>query len=110
MMNKGFEMIEARWLFNCPPANIEIVVHPQSIIHSMVEFVDGSIKAQLGVPDMHLPIRYALGYPERLSTDKRGYRCRNTPISHLKLPTIRNSLYCNLHSALSMPEGICRAY
>lgn len=72
MMNKGFEMIEARWLFNCPPANIEIVVHPQSIIHSMVEFVDGSIKAQLGVPDMHLPIRYALGYPERLSTDKPG--------------------------------------
>ncbi len=69
MMNKGFEMIEARWLFNCPPEKIEIVVHPQSIVHSMVEFVDGSIKAQLGVPDMHLPIRYALGYPERLATD-----------------------------------------
>lgn len=66
MMNKGFEMIEARWLFGCPPENIEIVVHPQSIVHSMVEFIDGSIKAQLGVPDMHLPIRYALGYPERL--------------------------------------------
>lgn len=69
MMNKGFEMIEARWLFGCPPENIEIVVHPQSIVHSMVEFVDGSIKAQLGVPDMHLPIRYALGYPERLATN-----------------------------------------
>ena len=69
MMNKGFEMIEARWLFNCPPEKIEIVVHPQSIVHSMVEFVDGSIKAQLGVPDMHLPIRYALGFPERLATD-----------------------------------------
>lgn len=68
MMNKGFEMIEARWLFACPPENIEILVHPQSIVHSMVEFVDGSIKAQLGVPDMHLPIRYALGYPERLAT------------------------------------------
>lgn len=68
MMNKGFEMIEAHWLFNCPTDRIEVVVHPQSIVHSMVEFEDGSIKAQLGVPDMHLPIRYALGYPERLST------------------------------------------
>ena len=69
MMNKGFEMIEARWLFDCLPEKIEILVHPQSIVHSMVEFVDGSVKAQLGVPDMHLPIRYALGYPERLATD-----------------------------------------
>lgn len=69
MMNKGFEMIEARWLFGCPPEKITILVHPQSVVHSMVEFVDGSIKAQLGVPDMHLPIRYALGYPERLATD-----------------------------------------
>lgn len=69
MMNKGFEMIEARWLFDCPPEKIEIVVHPQSIVHSMVEFADGSIKAQLGVPNMHLPIRYALGYPHRLPTE-----------------------------------------
>ncbi len=68
MMNKGFEMIEARWLFDCSPRNIEIVVHPQSIVHSMVEYCDGSIKAQLGVPDMRMPIRYALGHPERLST------------------------------------------
>lgn len=66
MMNKGFEMIEARWLFGCPPEKIKILVHPQSIVHSMVEYYDGSIKAQLGVPDMHLPIRYALGYPKRL--------------------------------------------
>lgn len=66
MMNKGFEMIEARWLFDCHPENIEILVHPQSIVHSMVEFCDGSIKAQLGVPDMHIPIQYALGYPQRL--------------------------------------------
>jgi len=72
MMNKGFEMIEARWLFGCQPDKIEVVVHTQSIVHSMVEFNDGSIKAQLGVPDMHLPIRYALGYPERLSTDAPG--------------------------------------
>ena len=68
MMNKGFEMIEAKWLFDCRPENIEIFVHPQSIVHSMVEFFDGSIKAQLGKPDMHLPIQYALGYPQRLSS------------------------------------------
>ncbi len=66
MMNKGFEMIEAKWLFGVPHDRIEIVVHPQSIVHSMVEFVDGSVKAQLGLPDMHLPIRYALGLPQRL--------------------------------------------
>lgn len=66
MMNKGFEMLEARWLFGVSPDDIEIVVHPQSIVHSMVEFVDGSVKAQLGLPDMHLPIRFALGIPNRL--------------------------------------------
>ena len=72
MMNKGFEMIEARWLFGIEPRDIEIVVHPQSIIHSMVAFKDGSIKAQLGLPDMHLPIRYALGLPDgRLASDQR---------------------------------------
>lgn len=71
MMNKGFEMIEARWLFDCQPDNIEIVVHPQSIVHSMVEYRDGSVKAQLGVPDMHTPIAYALSYPNRFETDVR---------------------------------------
>lgn len=71
MMNKGFEMIEARWLFSCPPEHIAVAVHPQSIVHSMVEFCDGALKAQLGVPDMHLPIAYALGYPHRLPTLRR---------------------------------------
>lgn len=71
MMNKGFEMIEAKWLYGISQEHIEIVVHPQSIVHSMVEFVDGSVKAQLGLPDMHLPIRYALGLPGRLATDER---------------------------------------
>lgn len=66
MMNKGFEMIEARWLFDCKPENIEILVHPQSIVHSMVQYCDGSVKAQLGVPDMHIPIQYALTYPGRI--------------------------------------------
>ena len=66
LMNKGFEMIEAKWLFDVKPEQIEVVVHPQSIIHSMVEFEDASIKAQLGLPDMKLPIRYAFSYPQRL--------------------------------------------
>lgn len=74
MMNKGFEMIEARWLFDCSPEKIEVAVHPQSIVHSMVEYQDGSVKAQLGVPDMHTPIRYALSYPKRLHTEARPMR------------------------------------
>ncbi len=69
LMNKGFEIIEAKWLFGVAPEQIEVVVHPQSIIHSMVQFADGSIKAQLGMPDMKLPIQYALTYPERLKTN-----------------------------------------
>ena len=66
MMNKGFEVLEAHWLFGLPVSRVDVVIHPQSIIHSMVELVDGSILAQLGVPDMRLPIQYALTYPERL--------------------------------------------
>ena len=68
MMNKGFEMIEARWMFDLLPEQIEIVVHPQSIVHSMVQFEDGAVLAQLGLPDMKLPIAYALSYPKRLKT------------------------------------------
>jgi 1-deoxy-D-xylulose-5-phosphate reductoisomerase len=66
MMNKGLEVIEAHFLFDVPYSDIDVIVHPQSVVHSMVEFVDGSIKAQLGVPDMHLPIAIALSFPERL--------------------------------------------
>ncbi len=69
MMNKGLEVIEAYWLFGLPVEKIDVVVHPQSIIHSMVQFVDGSIKAQLGLPDMKLPIQYALTFPERFKND-----------------------------------------
>lgn len=71
MLNKAFEIIEARWLFDVPGSKISAVVHPQSIVHSMVEFVDGAVKAQLGVPDMHLPISYALGLTKRLPTGQR---------------------------------------
>lgn len=69
LMNKGLEVIEARWLFNLNPEQIDVVIHPQSIIHSMVQFKDGSIKAQMGLPDMRLPIQFALGYPLRLKSD-----------------------------------------
>ena len=69
LMNKGFEAIEAKWLFNITPEQIEVLVHPQSIVHSMVQFEDGSIKAQLGLPDMKLPILYAFSFPERLRSD-----------------------------------------
>lgn len=72
LMNKGLEVIEAHWLFSIPAKDIQVVIHPQSIVHSAVEFTDGSVKAQLGLPDMRLPIRYALSYPERLvSPDPR---------------------------------------
>jgi 1-deoxy-D-xylulose-5-phosphate reductoisomerase len=69
LMNKGLEVIEARWLFDLRPEQISVVIHPQSVIHSFVHFMDGSIKAQLGLPDMRLPILYALSYPDRLSSD-----------------------------------------
>lgn len=69
MMNKGFEVIEARWLFDIPVDKIQVLVHPQSVVHSAVQFVDGSVKAQLGTPDMRMPIQYALTYPERWLSD-----------------------------------------
>ncbi|NLI35237.1 MAG: 1-deoxy-D-xylulose-5-phosphate reductoisomerase [Bacteroidales bacterium] len=69
MMNKGFEMMEAKWLFGVDPEQIEVLVHPQSIVHSMVQFKDGAVKAQLGVPDMRLPIQYAFSYPDRIISD-----------------------------------------
>ena len=69
MMNKGFEVIEARWLFDIPVDKIQVLVHPQSVVHSAVQFVDGSVKAQLGTPDMRIPIQYALTYPERWESD-----------------------------------------
>lgn len=80
MMNKGFEVIEAKWLFGVRPEQIEVVVHPQSVVHSMVEYVDGAVKAQLGVPDMRLPIQYAFSYPKResLSGERLNFMKCNT--------------------------------
>ena len=68
MMNKGLELIEARWLFNCPPEKLETVIHPQSVVHSMVRYADGSVLAQMGTPDMRTPIAYCLGLPERIAS------------------------------------------
>jgi 1-deoxy-D-xylulose-5-phosphate reductoisomerase len=93
LMNKGLEMIEARWLFGLAPENIEVVIHAQSIIHSMVQFVDGSLKAQMGLPDMKLPIQYALGYPDRLANDFPRFSFRNYPTLTFEQPdtkTFRN--------------------
>ncbi|MBO7522991.1 MAG: 1-deoxy-D-xylulose-5-phosphate reductoisomerase, partial [Bacteroidales bacterium] len=69
LMNKGMEVIEAKWLFDLTPEQIDVVIHPQSVIHSFVHYHDGSVKAQVGVPDMRVPILYALGYPERIKSD-----------------------------------------
>jgi 1-deoxy-D-xylulose-5-phosphate reductoisomerase len=69
LMNKGLEMIEAKWLFNLKPEQIQVVIHTQSIIHSMVQFEDGSMKAQMGLPDMKLPIQYAMAFPRRIAND-----------------------------------------
>ncbi|MBK7762771.1 MAG: 1-deoxy-D-xylulose-5-phosphate reductoisomerase [Bacteroidetes bacterium] len=79
LMNKGLEMIEAKWLFGLQNEQIEVVVHPQSIIHSMVQFEDGSIKSQMGLPDMKLPIQYALAYPQRIKNDYKRLQFKNYP-------------------------------
>lgn len=93
MMNKGFEVIEAKWLFGVTPEQIEVVVHPQSIIHSMVQFEDGAVKAQLGMPDMRLPIQYAFSYPARLkaSFDRLDFtRCSHLTFERPDTERFRN--------------------
>lgn len=93
LMNKGLEMIEARWLFNLRPSEIQVVIHPQSIIHSMVQFEDGSIKAQMGLPDMKLPIQYAMAFPQRISNDYPRYdfrSIRNLTFEDPDVKTFRN--------------------
>ncbi|HNB81035.1 MAG TPA: 1-deoxy-D-xylulose-5-phosphate reductoisomerase [Chitinophagaceae bacterium] len=93
LMNKGLEMIEAKWLFGLKNDQIEVVIHPQSIIHSMVQFCDGSIKAQMGLPDMKLPIQYALGFPERIPNDFKRLLFKNYPTLSFESPdykTFRN--------------------
>ena len=98
LMNKGFEAIEARWLFGLDPNQIEVVVHPQSVIHSAVQFEDGSIKAQMGLPDMKLPILYALGFPQRIKNDFPRFSFWDYPELNFEKPDLKN--FKNLSLAL----------
>lgn len=103
LMNKGLEVIEARWLFGIKEENIEVVVHPQSVIHSMVQFEDGSIKAQLGIPDMKLPIQYALCYPKRRKNTFQRFSFTDYPELTFEKPDIKTFRNLALaYNALSM--------
>jgi 1-deoxy-D-xylulose-5-phosphate reductoisomerase len=104
LMNKGLEVIEAHWLFDLPPEKIDVMVHPQSVVHSMVEFVDGSIIAQLGIADMRTPIQYALTYPERLPSPVPGVDW--TSVSRFDfLPTDRQKFPCISLAYQAMQDG-----
>lgn len=89
LMNKGLEMIEARWLFNLKPQQIHVIIHPQSIIHSMVEFEDGSMKAQMGMPDMKVPIQYALSFPNRIASTFPRYNFRTPDTLTFEEPDLK---------------------
>lgn len=89
LMNKGLEMIEAKWLFNLRPDQIQVVIHPQSIIHSMVQFEDGSIKAQMGLPDMKLPIQYAMAFPGRVKNDFPRFNFKKYPALNFEEPDVK---------------------
>lgn len=89
LMNKGLEMIEAKWLFDLAPEQIQVVVHPQSIIHSMIQFTDGSIKAQMGLPDMKLPIQYAMGFPRRIQNNFPRLDFKKYPILGFEEPDVK---------------------
>ena len=102
LMNKGLEAIEAKWLFHLKPEQVEIVVHPQSIVHSLVQFRDGSMKAQMGLPDMKLPIQYALSYPQRLSTDWPRFDFTKFPALTFEEPDL--GTFQNLGLALEAME------
>ncbi|MTI30168.1 1-deoxy-D-xylulose-5-phosphate reductoisomerase [Xanthovirga aplysinae] len=104
LMNKGLEVIEAKWLFDLRPDQIEVAVHPQSIIHSMVQFTDGSVKAQLGLPDMRIPIQFALSYPERLKSDFPRFSFLDYPALTFEEPDLEN--FRNLKLAyLALEKG-----
>ena len=104
LMNKGLEVIEAKWLFNLQPDQIDVIVHPQSIIHSIVQFEDGSMKAQMGLPDMKLPIQYALGYPKRLKADFPRFNFMNYPQLTFEQPD-RETFRCLNLAFEAMKQG-----
>ncbi len=104
LMNKGLEVIEAQWLFDLQPHQIDVIVHPQSIIHSLVQFQDGSLKAQLGLPDMKLPIQYALGYPQRLPADFPRFHFAQFPNLTFEAPD-KETFRCLQLAYDAMSEG-----
>jgi 1-deoxy-D-xylulose-5-phosphate reductoisomerase len=97
LMNKGLEVIEAKWLFNLKPEQIDVIVHPQSIVHSLVQFEDGSLKAQLGLPDMKLPIQYAFGFPERIKNNFKRFDFLDYPTLTFEKPDLET--FSNLQLA-----------
>ncbi len=99
LMNKGLEVIEAKWLFNLQPHQIDVIVHPQSIVHSLVQFEDGSLKAQLGLPDMKLPIQYAMGFPQRLKNNFTRFNFIDYPTLSFLKPDLET--FTNLQLAYS---------
>jgi 1-deoxy-D-xylulose-5-phosphate reductoisomerase len=104
MMNKGLEVIEARWLFNLNKEQIDVIVHPQSVIHSIVQFEDGSMKAQMGIPDMKLPIQYALAYPDRIKNDFKRFNFIDYPELTFEQPDLET--FRNLQLAyIAMDKG-----
>jgi 1-deoxy-D-xylulose-5-phosphate reductoisomerase len=105
LMNKGLEMIEARWLFNLKPDQLQVVIHPQSIIHSLVQFEDGSIKAQMGLPDMKLPIQYALGFPQRLPNSFPRYDFRKPNSLTFEEPDLKTFRNLGLATAALFKGG-----
>ncbi|MGL4598967.1 MAG: 1-deoxy-D-xylulose-5-phosphate reductoisomerase [Bacteroidia bacterium] len=104
LMNKGLEVIEAKWLFHLKPEQIDVIVHPQSIIHSLVQFTDGSMKAQMGLPDMKLPIQYAFGYPRRLTSDFPRFDFMNYPSLTFEKPDLE-TFPCLQHAYHVLARG-----
>jgi 1-deoxy-D-xylulose-5-phosphate reductoisomerase len=103
-MNKGLEVIEAKWLFHLRPEQIDVIVHPQSIIHSIVQFEDGSMKAQMGLPDMKLPIQYAMAYPMRISSNFPRFNFMQYPQLTFEQPD-RQTFRCLDLAFRAMHEG-----
>jgi 1-deoxy-D-xylulose-5-phosphate reductoisomerase len=109
LMNKALEVIEARWLFDLDPDQIEVIIHPQSIIHSFVEFADGSVIAQLSPPDMRLPIQYALTYPERVAGPARRLPWRELGAWHFEQPDYETFPALELGFEVARRGGTCGA-
>jgi 1-deoxy-D-xylulose-5-phosphate reductoisomerase len=109
-MNKGLEVIEAKWLFNLKPEQIDVIVHPQSIVHSLIQFTDGSMKAQMGLPDMKLPIQFALTYPNRFETNFPRFNFMDYP--NLTFEKADMNVFRNLNLAYEVmnQEGVAACY